>query len=142
MEDIAAMPSQSIATPAEHRPASPLSVLVRLVRAARGDASARRARRVVLMLVLLWIINMFDLSFTMIARQIGGFVEANPVAAHVVRDSLSLVIFKLTMLVCATLILFTFRRHLWTEVGCWLLAAVYTTLAFVWHLYYLHVPIL
>jgi len=109
-----------------------------MIKAARRDALARRARRVVLILVLLWIVSVFDLVFTLFAHRLGGFQEANPVAELLIGNSIGLIGFKFTMLVCASAIFFVLRRHVWAEIGCWLMAVVYTCLAFVWLYYYHH----
>jgi len=123
------------------RPRGLWAGLMLRLRAARRDALAARARRVVLILVLLWVVGIFDLTFTLLADELGHFREANPVARPIVGNRGALVAFKITMLVCASSIFFALRRHVWAEVGCWLVAGVYTALAFVWLTYYaIHPP--
>jgi hypothetical protein len=96
-----------------------------------------RTRRVLLMLVLIWIVGIFDLVFTLIALQIGGFQEANPLARHFIHSPALLATFKFTTLGLATPILVIFSRRRLTEVACWVVAVVYVGLAFLWLAYYI-----
>ena len=95
-----------------------------------------RGRRIALMLILIWIIGLCDLGFTIVARQLGGFHESNPVAAKMVDASGLLTIFKLSLLVVASVIFLKFRRHWFTELGCWAMCLVHLALAVVWLYYY------
>ena len=79
---------------------------------------------------------MFDLIFTLLALNLGNFVEANPIAAMFVDDTAAIVAFKIGTLGLATVILLKFRRHRFTELCSWLICAVHTVLAFVWMGYY------
>jgi len=106
------------------------------LRRARNDVLACRSRRVVLMLVLLWILSGFDLVFTLLAQQIGDFREANPVARELLASPALLVAFKVSTLMYASAILLVLRRHWLTELGCWCLSVVYTGLSFAWFVYY------
>lgn len=106
------------------------------VRSARCDPHARRARRVLLLLALLGIMNVFDLLFTLIAARATDFVELNPIAAGLVESTGALVVFKLLMMGVAFGIFFRFRRHGLTEIACWGLCAVYALLAGRWWSYY------
>jgi hypothetical protein len=96
----------------------------------------RRSRRVTLMLALLWIVGLFDLVFTILAHRIGGFHEANPVARPLIGDDSALALYKLGLLVLSTAILFVLRRHLVTEITCWMLGAIYAGLALMWLAYF------
>jgi len=108
------------------------------IRRRRGDATARRVRRVLLILVWIWMLNIFDLFFTMAALKVGGFEELNPLARLYLHSPEMLSFFKLGMLLTASLVFLAFRRRRITEVGCWGLAAVYTVLSFIWFAYYCH----
>ena len=103
---------------------------------ARENPHARRSRRVTLMLVLLWIVSGFDLVFTLMAVKTGGFVEANPIAAPLMDDVALLVIFKILVVAMASIIIFKFRKRLFTEIGCWVLCLTYTLLSARWWIYY------
>ena len=111
------------------------SIMSRL-RTARRRALACRARRVVLMVLFLWLLNLSDLALTILAHQIGGFHELNPLARGLLATPIALVVFKLTALLLTTGIFLYFRHYRFTEIGCWALAAVYTALAVVWLRYY------
>ena len=106
------------------------------IRRARSDARASRARRVVLMVLFIWIVSAFDLTFTMLAHKLGGFKELNPMARHLLDKSEVLITYKVTMVFAASLIFLAFRRRRFTEIGCWGMAVVHTILAFLWAGYY------
>jgi len=102
----------------------------------RRNPRARRARRVVLLLAMLTVINVFDLIFTLIATRSDSFRELNPIAAALVESDTALVAFKAFMVLLAFGIFIRFRRHLLTEIACWGLSAVYALLAGRWWVYY------
>lgn len=103
---------------------------------ARRDPRARRARRVVLLLVLLGIVNAFDLTFTLMAAKTSRFVELNPFAAALVKNTAGLVAFKALLVLFAATVFLRFRRHRLTEIACWGLCGIYATLAGRWWVYY------
>jgi len=105
-------------------------------RSFRGDPRSRRARRVVLLLILLWIVGLFDLTYTILAQHIGNFHEANPVARLLLGNSAALTVFKVTSLIVASAILLALRRRLVAEIACWLACGIYVALAFMWLVYY------
>ena len=88
------------------------------------------------MLTLLWIVNAFDLVFTLLANKAGGFIEANPVAAPLINDVPLLVTFKVLVVAMASIIIFRFRKRLFTEIGCWGLCLTYTLVSAIWWIYY------
>ena len=89
-----------------------------------------------LMVVLIWIVGVFDFVFTVMAVRIGGFEEANPLARQFIHSPLMLAVFKFSTLSVATAVLVAFSRRRLTEFGCWFLAAAYAALAVVWLVYY------
>jgi hypothetical protein len=101
------------------------------------DSSVRRPRRVLLLVIVLWVLNAFDLKFTLLAQHIGGFIEMNPLARMFVSDSGALIAYKFALIIPATVIFLALRRRLITEVGCWLLLAAHVALAFIWREYYM-----
>lgn len=98
--------------------------------------SPARGRRVLLLIGFLWMVNLFDLTFTILAHQLGGFRELNPIAAGILHHADILTAFKVCAVLGATLIFAVYRRRLFTELACWLLAGVYTALSFIWLAYY------
>ena len=119
------------------RGASPFARLWWWFRQARENPQARRARRVTLMLVLLWIANGFDLVFTLLAVEVGGFVEGNPIAAPLLNDVTLLVTFKILVVAMASIIMLKFRTFRLTEIGCGGLCLIYIILSARWWIYYL-----
>lgn len=91
-----------------------------------------RTRRVLLMLILIWLVGIFDLVFTLLAVRIGGFHEGNPLARQFIESPGALTIFKFAALVMASIILLAFSRRRFTEIGCWFIALVYVGLAMLW----------
>ncbi len=106
------------------------------VQSARRDPHASRGRRVVLLLLLLWIANGFDLAFTLLASRAGGFVEANPLAAGLLGNPAGLVAYKAALVGMASIVLLLFRTRRLTEVCCWGLCVAYVGLAGLWWTYY------
>jgi len=106
------------------------------VQEARQCAAACRARRVVLLLLCLWLLNIFDLVFTILGSRLEHFEELNPLARHLLDHPAALTAFKLALLSFTSVVFVIFRRHWLTEFGCWCLATVYTVLAAVWLSYY------
>ena len=106
------------------------------LREARRSAAACRARRVVLLLLCLWMLNVFDLILTILANRVGQFEELNPLARRLLDSPAALAAYKFALLTFTSAVFLIFRRHWLTEVGCWCLAAVYAVLAVVWLEYY------
>ena len=106
------------------------------IQAARRNPRACRTRRVILALVIIWLLNIFDLCFTVLAHQAGDFVEANILASFFIGNTNALILFKLSALVLATSIFLTFRRRFITELSCWTICIIYLALSFIWVGYY------
>lgn len=102
----------------------------------RKDKDACRARRVLLILIMLWIVNGFDLVFTLLAKDLDEFVEMNPIAARFIDNPFLLVSFKIIAVAFASIIILKYRRRRMTEVSCWCLFIVYLVLSGIWWLYY------
>ena len=99
------------------------------VRRIRADTAGCRARRVVLMVVFIWIVSVFDLTFTMLAHKLGGFRELNPVARSLLDTSDALIIWKVATVFATSLVFLALRKRRVTETGCWGLAVVHTARA-------------
>ncbi|GAH36653.1 unnamed protein product [marine sediment metagenome] len=122
---------------AEAPPRRPLwEAITTARRAIAGDAPARRARRVFLMVVFLWVLNIGDLTMTMIAHRLGQFEELNPVARGLLDCPAALTVFKLALLALSSGIFLAFRRVRLTEIACGGMCCVYTALTFVWTVYF------
>jgi len=96
------------------------------------DPRARRSRRVVLLLILLCLLNAFDLACTVTVHKLGAFQEANPVARYVLQYPSLVVLFKVSLVGFSSLVLFAYRRRRIVEIACWCVCAVYVALAFIW----------
>jgi hypothetical protein len=105
-------------------------------RSPRRPAVAR-ARRVLLLLAGLWILNFFDLSMTLHAAASGVLDEQNPLArAALERGTNVLAAGKLAALFGATWVLFQFRGRRLTELASAFLMVVYVGVAVQWKLCY------
>ena len=98
---------------------------------------AARTRRVVLILAWIWVLNLFDLSYTLLSQKTGDFEELNPVARLYTHSPAMLAFFKVGMVATGSIVLVAFRRRRFTEAACWGLGIVYTLLALFWF-FYLH----
>ena len=98
-----------------------------------------RPRRILLVLGAVWVINVFDLGYTLLESMRKDFVEVNPVAAQLVGTSPSeLILYKTALVVTGSVILLVHRRHRIAELGCWFLLGAYLFVAIRWWLYYEH----
>jgi hypothetical protein len=91
---------------------------------------ADQANRVGLLISLIWLANLIDLFFTLLAATTGVFVEMNPLAAPL--SSVQRICFKFAVLVFFTVIAVCLRRRRTMELGCCVLLGVYTVLAAIW----------
>jgi hypothetical protein len=103
----------------------------------RGFGWLTRARRVLLALAAVWVLNIFDLGFTLVESSHGHFTELNPIAASILsRPDYFLIAFKLGLLTLGSIILLVLREHRLAELGCWLLLAAYLYVGARWYAYY------
>jgi hypothetical protein len=96
-----------------------------------GDA---RLRRVSELLGALWMLSLADLFFTLWAHRFTPFIELNPLAAALLGQDLilSVVLYKVTLMLIATAIFWRLRRSGRTEFALWGLVFVYTLLMIRW----------
>ncbi len=96
-----------------------------------------RPRRVLFVLAAVWVLNMFDLGFTMVAHVHGHFTELNPIAAGMLSGPwYHVATFKFVSLGAGTIILLMLARHKVAELGSWLLLATYVFVAARWYRYF------
>jgi hypothetical protein len=96
-----------------------------------------RPRRVLLTLAAVWVINVFDLGYTLLEAQYAGFIEVNPVAARLIDAAPGVLIsYKAALMLASSTILLLCRRHRIVELGCWFLLAVHFQLAVRWWWYF------
>jgi len=99
---------------------------------------SRRPVRVALLLLAVWLLNGFDLFFTIWASRMGPFQELNPLAAMVLGNGnyTGIILYKAGLVLLATGILWYHRHYSFSETGCWMITFVYAALALRWHRYY------
>lgn len=96
-----------------------------------------RPRRVIGLLLIIWTLNVADLSFTIQESDQRLFRELNPVAAKIIQwPPIALVAYKLSLVVVASTILIRLRRQRVVELSCWFLLAVYGYVGMRWNIYY------
>jgi hypothetical protein len=97
---------------------------------------ATRPRRVVFALGLIWILNVFDVVFTLLAFRIGEFREGNPLAREFVYAGESLIAYKVMTVGLASLLLILLWRRKLTEIACWAGFGGYLLLSVLWAAYF------
>lgn len=96
-----------------------------------------RPRRVLWVLAAVWVLNGFDLGFTMVAHAYGHFTELNPIAAGMLSQPWYLLTaFKFISLSAGSIILLLLSRHKVAELGSWLLLSAYLFVALRWYDYF------
>lgn len=92
-----------------------------------------RSHRVLCIVFGIWLINAFDLTFTILSHENGMLDEKNPVARHVLQQgTLSVVLFKIGLVLVGSYPLLRFRRARITELGALVVFVAYAALAFHW----------
>ncbi len=117
-----------------------------LTRSSRPSASfeveqtlqTRRARRVTLLVLGIIVLSLVDLAITLAYLRANWMMEANPLAAYIIRSTNSpwvLAAFKgCTVAICAAL-LYRLRRFRSGEIAAWCGIGVLTVMAIMWHAY-------
>jgi len=110
--------------------------------AAPAASDSSRTRRLVWLLVAAWMINLFDLVFTLMAHQQGLLTELNPLAAWVIPyGPAALAAYKITLLGLGTALLWSGRRLPMAEQGTWLYVLVCVVLSLHWYQLYREVDV-
>jgi hypothetical protein len=103
---------------------------------------AHRPRRTLTLILVVWVLNLFDLAFTISAYTIGNFDELNPIAAHFVHDPVLLTLYKVALVALASVILIRYRHHWFCELGCWTAGGMYLAINLLWLQYYAHLSMI
>jgi hypothetical protein len=105
---------------------------------AEAQQVSRRSRRVVVLLCAIVLLSIADLTVTLAYLRGTGMMEANPLAAFLIRwtqSSLSLVCFKLlTVGICVSL-LYKLRRNVEGELAAWCGVAILVFMSVQWRQY-------
>jgi hypothetical protein len=96
------------------------------------DSSRTSRHQVVLLVVLIVILNIYDLICTIFANGAGGLWEINPFAGDLVRHGPSIVAFKLTLTIGAAAVLLVARCHRLAQIGSYWFGVLYTVLILRW----------
>jgi hypothetical protein len=96
------------------------------------SAAANRGRRVILLLIMLWVLNGFDLYFTIMAGKLPHFNETNPLAASLFEHPYALSAFKIGAVAFASTVLILFRQRRLAEFACWCVCMVYVVVSITW----------
>lgn len=96
-----------------------------------------RPRRILIALAAMWVLNIFDLGFTIAESVHGHFVEVNPIAARLLGGPVWLLAsYKFSLITFGTVILLSLRKHRIAEWGAWFLFATYLYVGVRWFVYY------
>jgi len=94
--------------------------------------SKSSCRQVIWLVVLIAVLNVYDLACTLIASSMGGLWELNPFASPIIHQHSGVVIFKLGLTVGAAILLMVTRRHRLAQIGSWWAGVLYTVLILRW----------
>lgn len=101
-----------------------------------NEQRLNRSKRVLLVLVAVFLLNGFDLFFTLDQAQAAHFVELNPIAAQLLENPQALILYKFALLGIGSAIIIWFRRHSVAEWAAWFLLAACIYVGLRWHSYY------
>jgi len=95
--------------------------------------AAARSHRVICLVAGIWMLNGFDLAFTLLSHQHGLLDEQNPFARSMLEQGeLSVLLFKVGLVLIGSYPLLRFRHVRITELGALVVLFVYALLAFRW----------
>lgn len=97
-----------------------------------------RPRRVILLLWAIVVLSLADLFVTLTHLQSIGMVEANPVAAFLIRSTGSpwaLILFKAGTVAVCVMLLYRVRNHRQGELAAWLALVILVGVSVMWHYY-------
>jgi hypothetical protein len=97
--------------------------------------SKSACRQVIWLVVLIAVLNMYDLTCTLFAHNAGGLWELNPFASPIVHQNAALVVFKLSLTVGAATLLLVARRNKLAQMGSWWAGILYTVLILRWTMF-------
>lgn len=96
-------------------------------------AGRSRSHRVICLVLAIWMLNGFDLVFTILAHQQGYLHEQNPLARHFLAGGIaSVVLFKVGLVLMGSYPLLRFRRAIISEMASLIILMAYGLLAVHW----------
>lgn len=100
-------------------------------------AVSARAHRIICLVLGIWMLNAFDLAFTILSNEQGLLYEQNPLARHMLSNGMaSIILFKLGLVLIGSYPLLRFRRARIAELAACLVFAAYVLLAIRWSMCY------
>lgn len=96
------------------------------------DDSKKGKRRVLWLVGLLVVLNVFDLVCTILAAEAGGFLELNPLVERHLGSPGAVIAFKSVLVLGGATVLILCRRHRIVQVAAWGAALVYTVVTLRW----------
>lgn len=97
--------------------------------------SKRSCRQVIWLVILLAVLNIYDLVCTVFATNVGALWELNPFAGSIINEDFSIIVFKLSLTVGAAILLLITRRRRLTQIGSWWAGVLYTVLILRWTMF-------
>ncbi len=92
-----------------------------------------RSHRIICLVAGIWLLNGFDLVFTLLSHEHGLLFEENPLAREMLGQGVvSVVLYKIGLVLIGTYPLLKFRRVRITELGTFVVFLVYALLAIRW----------
>ncbi len=131
-------PDPAVRERSSPRPPTPARIRKprRTTRFVRWVAEAR-SHRVICLVVGIWILNGFDLMFTILSHQQGMLHEQNPLARHMLQyGTASVALFKIGLVLIGSYPLLRFRRARITELAALLILTSYAFLSIHWSMCY------
>jgi hypothetical protein len=95
--------------------------------------AAARSHRVICIVLGIWLLNGFDLTFTILTFEQGMLHEENPVARYILQyGTPSVVLFKIGLVLIGSYPLLRFRQKRVAELGAFTILAAYALLSVHW----------
>lgn len=99
--------------------------------------AAARAHRVICLVLGIWLLNGFDLAFTVLSHEQGVLHEDNPVARQLLQNGpASIILFKVGLVLIGSYPLLRFRTVRIAELAATLILISYVLLAIRWSVCY------
>jgi hypothetical protein len=89
-------------------------------------------RQVIWLVILIAVLNAYDLACTLIASSMGGLWELNPFASPIIHQYYGVIVFKVGLTLGAAILLMVTRRHRLAQIGSWWAGVLYTVLILRW----------
>lgn len=96
------------------------------------SASGVCCRQVVWLVILIVVLNVYDLICTLCAHNVGGLWELNPFASTLVGYTSLIATFKIALTIGAGTLLLAARRNKLAQIGSWWAGVLYTVLIIRW----------